>query len=402
MLPLFLIVLVDLIGFGLYIPLLPFFAEHYNATPFVVGLMMAMFSFTQFISAPFWGRASDRIGRRPILIIGMAGSVVSYIWLGFADTLWMLFAARALNGLMAGNIAAAFAYVADVTSRENRAKGMGTIGAAFGLGFIAGPAIGGLLAGSDPTNADFQTPAFVAAALSATALILTFFFLKESLSPEIREKMASEKRPTRMEQLRASLAQPATARIVGLIFLATFVFAGLESTFAMWSRRQFGWGPEQNGYLFASIGVLSALIQGGLIGRLTKSMGEKALIIQGSIALAIGVFLIPFSENLTVLVIAMVIAGYGYSIITPTLNSLMSLQSDESQQGSAMGVARSASTLARIAGPAWAGMLFSTFGMNWPYFGGAIVMIGVIFLAWNTRKHVVDSRNEAQIQLISN
>jgi len=391
MLPLFMIVLVDLIGFGLYVPLLPFYAEHYQATPFVVGLVMAIFSLFQFISAPFWGRASDKFGRRPILIIGMAGSVVSYLWLGFADTLWMVFAARAFNGLMAGNIAAAFAYIADVTTRETRAKGMGMIGAAFGLGFIAGPAIGGILAGSDPANADFQSPAFVAAALSATALILTIVILKESLSQEIRDKIAQSDRPSRMEQLRSYFAQPSTARIIGLIFLATFVFAGLESTFAMWSRRQFGWGPEQNGYLFAFIGLVSAIIQGGLVGRMAKKLGEKNLIIQGAIALAIGVFLIPFSDNLTILIIAMLIAGYGFSIITPSLNSLMSLQASESEQGSAMGVARSASTLARIAGPAWAGLLFSAFGMDWPYFGGAIVMVVVIILAWNNKKHVQDS-----------
>ncbi|MBT4890765.1 MAG: MFS transporter [Rhodospirillales bacterium] len=394
MLPLFMIVLVDLIGFGLYIPLLPFYAEHYQATPFIVGLVMAMFSFAQFISAPFWGNLSDRFGRKPILMIGMAGSMISYIWLAYADTLWMLFAARALSGLMAGNIAAAFAYMADVTTRETRAKGMGMIGAAFGLGFIAGPAIGGILAGSDPANADFQTPALVAAALSATAFILTMLILKESLSPDVRKKMAGEKRPTRTEQFRAILSQPSTLRIVGLIFLATFVFAGLESTFAMWSRRQFGWGPEQNGYLFAFIGIISAIIQGGLIGRMAKSMGEKTLIIQGAAALALGVFLIPFADNLIVLVIAMMIAGYGYSIITPALNSLISLQASDSEQGSTLGVARSASTLARIAGPAWAGMLFSALGMDWPYFGGAIVMLGVIALAWNTRKHVQDSRNE--------
>jgi len=390
------IVLVALIGFGLYIPLLPFYAEHYQATPFVVGLVMAMFSFAQFISAPFWGNLSDRFGRRPILMIGMAGSMISYIWLAYADTLWMLFAARALSGLMAGNIAAAFAYMADITTRETRAKGMGMIGAAFGLGFIAGSAIGGILAGSDPANADFQTPALVAAALSATAFTLTMFILKESLSEDVRKEMAGKKRPTRMEQFRTILAQPSTVRIVGVIFLSTFVFAGLESTFAMWSRRQFGWGPEQNGYLFAFIGIISAIIQGGLIGRMAKAMGEKTLIIQGAAALALGVFLIPFSDTLLVLVIAMMIAGYGYSIITPALNSLISLQASESDQGSTLGVARSASTLARIAGPAWAGMLFSVLGMNWPYFGGAIVMTGVIFLAWNTRKHVQDSRNEGK------
>jgi len=394
MMTLFLIVLVDLIGFGLYIPLLPFYAEHFNATPFMVGLTMATFSLAQFISAPFWGLLSDRHGRRPILMIGMAGSVISYLWLGFADTLWVIFLARGLNGLMAGNIAAAFAYMADVTTRENRAKGMGLIGAAFGLGFIAGPAIGGILAGSDPANADFQTPAFVAAALSGVAFLMTIVLLKESLSADAKQRLASQPRAKRFTQLRESLAHPIMGRLLILIFLSTFVFAGLESTFAMWSRRSFGWGPEQNGYLFALVGVTSALIQGGLVGRLAKRFGERSLVLQGAIALAIGVFLIPFAQNLPLLLIAMMVAGYGFSIITPSLNALVSLHASEDEQGGALGVTRSASTLARVAGPAWAGMMFSVLGRDWPYFGGALVMILVIVLAWSAVSHGGDSKSD--------
>ncbi len=391
MLTLFLIVLVDLIGFGLYIPLLPFYAEHFNASPFMVGLTMATFSLTQFISAPFWGALSDSKGRRPVLMIGMAGSVISYIWLGFADSLWIIFAARALNGLMAGNISAAFAYMADVTTRENRAKGMGLIGAAFGLGFIAGPAIGGILAGSDPAAADFQTPAFAAAGLSAVAFIMTVFFLKESLSDEARQRLAETPKTRRMAQLRDSMTHPIMGSLLILIFLSTFVFAGLESTFAMWSRRAYGWGPEQNGYLFAFIGVTSALIQGGLVGRLAKRFGEKNLVVQGAVSLAIGVLLIPFAVNLPILLIAMLIAGYGFSVITPALNSLISLQASEDEQGGVLGVTRSVSTLARVAGPAWAGLLFSLLGKDWPYFGGALVMVLVVILAWTMRARIRDS-----------
>jgi len=398
MMTLFMIVLVDLIGFGLYIPLLPFYAEHFNATPFMVGLTMATYSLAQFISAPLWGSLSDRKGRRPVLMIGMAGSVISYLWLGFADSLWIIFAARAMNGLMAGNISAAFAYMADVTSRENRAKGMGLVGAAFGLGFIAGPAIGGILAGSDPANADFQTPAFAAAGLSTVAFIMTVLFLKESLSTGAKERLASQPRTKRLVQLRNSLAHPIMGRLLVLIFLSTFVFAGLESTFAMWSRRSFGWGPEQNGYLFALVGITSALIQGGLVGRLAKRFGEKALVLQGAIALAIGVLLIPFAVNLPLLLIAMMIAGYGFSIITPSLNSLVSLQASEDEQGRVLGVTRSASTLARVAGPAWAGLLFSMLGKDWPYFGGALIMIIVVILAWAIRPFVRDSKNDTENQ----
>ena len=380
MLILFLIVFIDLIGFGIIIPLLPFYGEFYQASPEMVGLLMATYSFTQFLAAPFWGRLSDRIGRRPVLLVSLAGASAAYVWLGLAESLWTLFAARAVGGAMAGNISAAFAYVADITTRENRAKGMGMIGAAFGLGFIAGPAIGGILAGSDPVNADFRTPAFAAAALSVTALIMAIATLKESLSAEIRQRLAQQPPKKRLAMFREALDRPVIGLLLLLTFLATFVFAGLESTFAMWSRRQFGWGPQQNGYLFAFIGLLSALIQGGLIGRLARRFGEARLVVQGAVALAIGIALIPFSTNVVVLVLAMSLAGYGFSIISPSLNSLISLQSSEDEQGGIMGVTRSASTMARFIGPAWAGLLFGGLGRDWPYFVGAIIMVVVAVL----------------------
>ena len=392
MLILFFIVFIDLIGFGIIIPLLPFYGEFYQASPEMVGLLMATYSFTQFLAAPFWGRLSDRIGRRPVLLVSLAGASAAYVWLGLAESLWTLFAARAVGGAMAGNISAAFAYVADITTRENRAKGMGTIGAAFGLGFIAGPAIGGILAGSDPVNADFQSPAFAAAALSVTALIMAIVTLKESLSVEIRQRLAQQPPKKRLAMFRKALDRPVIGLLLLLTFLATFVFAGLESTFAMWSRRQFGWGPEQNGYLFAFIGLLSALIQGGLIGRLARRFGEARLVVQGAVALAIGIAMIPFSTNVVVLVLAMSLAGYGFSIISPSLNSLISLQSSEDEQGGIMGVTRSASTMARFIGPAWAGLLFGGLGRDWPYFAGALIMVVVAFLGLRAIKKLEKSQ----------
>lgn len=392
MLILFFIVFIDLIGFGVIIPLLPFYAEYYDASPAMVGLVMATYSFTQFLAAPFWGRLSDRVGRRPVLLVSLAGASVAYVWLGFADNLWMLFAARAAGGAMAGNISAAFAYVADVTTRETRAKGMGMIGAAFGLGFIAGPALGGILAGSDPVNPDFRSPAFAAAAMSAVALVLAVATLKESLSVEIRRKLAQMPPEKRLQMFRKALGRPNVGLLIVLSFLATFVFAGLESTFAMWSRRQFGWGPEQNGYMFAFVGLLSAAIQGGLIGRLVNRFGEPRLIVQGAVALAVGVLLIPFSDNLALLLVAMVVAGYGFSIISPSLNSLISLQVGEEEQGGIMGVTRSATTMARFIGPAWAGFLFGAFGRDWPYFGGALVMAVVVLIGLSSLKTLERSR----------
>ena len=376
---LFLVVFIDLVGFGLIIPLLPFYAEYFQASPDVVGMVMATYSFAQFLAAPMWGRLSDRMGRRPVLLISLAGAVVAYIGLGLVDSLWMLFAARALGGAMAGNIAAAFAYVADVTTPENRARGMGLIGAAFGLGFIAGPAIGGILAGPDPVNADYQTPAFAAAGLSLAALALAAALLKESLDPEMRARALTKM--SRWLQFKDVLMRPKVGLLIALSFLATFVFAGMETTFAMWSRRQFGWGPEQNGYLFASVGFLAAGIQGGLVGRLAGAFGEARLITHGAAALAAGMVLLPFSDTYIVLAASMILMAYGFSIINPSLNSLISLQVGKDEQGSVFGVGRSATTLARVVGPVWAGFLFAAFGKDWPYFGGALVMAAVVILS---------------------
>ena len=378
MLILFLIVFIDLVGFGIIIPLLPFFAEHYAASPAMVGFLMASYSLTQFIAAPFWGRISDRFGRRPVLLITLFGAAVSYVLLGVSNSLFMLFIARGLGGFMAGNISAAFAYVADVTTPENRSRGMGAIGAAFGLGFIAGPAIGGILAGPDPINADFRTPALAAAGLSAIALVMAFFILKESLSAEIRKQLAEMPAKNRAQQFRDALNKPGVGLLIGLSFLATFVFAGMETTFAMWSERRMDWGPQQNGYLFAFVGIIAALIQGGLVGKLVKKFGETNLVIQGAAALALGMLSIPFANSLLTLLGAMVVVAYGFSIITPSLNSLVSLQVGPDEQGGVMGVGRSATTLARVIGPAWAGLLFSFMGMDWPYFGGAAVMVLVV------------------------
>ena len=377
---LFFVVFVELIGFGVIIPLLPFYGEHFHASPAQVGLLMATYSLAQFITAPFWGRLSDRIGRRPVLVASLAGGAASYVLLAFADHLWMLFAARAFGGVMAGGIAAAFAYAADISTPATRAKAMGVVGAAFGVGFIFGPAIGGLLSGSDPATADFVSPALAACALSTAALLLTIFVLPESLPAEARQATAAQ-RQSRWELFRVAMARPALLRLLGLMFLATFVFAGLEATFAMWSHRQFGWGPEQNGYLFAMIGLISAAVQGGLIGRLAKRFGEMRLVIAGAAALAIGMLGIPLSSNLAELLPTMAMAAIGFSMLTPALNSLVSLQVSRSIQGGAMGVSRSATTLARVLGPVCGGALFNYLGKSAPFFSGALLMCVVVVMA---------------------
>lgn len=393
MLVLFLIVFIDLVGFGIIIPLLPFYAEHHQATPDVVGLVMATYSLTQFLAAPYWGRLSDRIGRRPVLLVTLAGSIVSYVLLAHAETLVALFLARALGGAMAGNISTAFAYAADITTPENRAKGMGIVGAAFGLGFILGPAIGGILAGTDPLHADYFTPAMAAAGLSALALALTFVMLRESLSTDLKALARGKRRLGRLAQFRDAFSKPGVGFSILLIFLSTFVFAGMETTFAMWSWRLFGWGPMQNGYLFAGVGVIGAAIQGMLIGKLARRFGEARLVTLGGAALAAGLATLPLSGTVPVLAAAMTVLACGFSIMNPSLTSLVSLQVGPEDQGMVMGVSRSASTLARVAGPAWGGLMFAHLGPDWPYIGGAAIMGAVVVLSlWRRWRASINRR----------
>ena len=388
---LFLIVFINLVGFGIIIPLLPFYGEHYDASPDQVTLMMAVYSLAQFVTAPLWGRLSDKYGRRPILLFSLAGTAIAYIWLAMAPDLTNLFLARAWGGLMAGSISCAFAYMADITNKEDRAKGMGLLGAAFGLGFIAGPAIGGLLAGSDPATTNFALPSYAAAGFSAGALILALFIMKESLSPEIRAAIVAKTTGERWAQFKDTMKRSDVRATIALTFMSVFVFAGLEATFALWTERTFGWGVAQNGYVFAYTGILSALVQGGLVGRMSRKWGEAALIKQGFLALGIGLLIIPFSDNLAVLLIAMAIVAYGFSLSSPALASQLSLQVSEEEQGAIQGIGRSASTLARVLGPAGAGYIFAFVGKDWPFFVGAALMAIFLILSYSWDKRAPKS-----------
>lgn len=376
---LLIIVFINLVGFGIIIPLLPFYGEHYGATPDQVTLLMAAYSLAQFVTAPIWGRLSDRHGRRPILLISLAGTVIAYIWLAEAESLTSLYLARAWGGVMAGSISSAFAYMADITDDKNRAKGMGMIGAAFGLGFIAGPAIGGLLAGADPATTNFALPSYVAAGFSGAALILGLFILKESLPPEIRMTLSARSAGERWQLFAQTMARADVRLTIILTFMSIFVFAGLEATFAMWTERTLNWGVEQNGYVFAYTGIISALIQGTLVGPMARKLGEPAMIRHGFVALGIGLVIIPFSESLPLLLMSMAVVAYGFSICSPALSSLLSLQVSAEEQGGILGIGRSASTLARALGPLSAGYIFALMGKDWPFYTGAALM-ALIFI----------------------
>jgi DHA1 family tetracycline resistance protein-like MFS transporter len=374
---LFLIVFIDLVGFGVVIPLLPYYALRYDASPFAVTMLMACYSLAQFVMAPVLGRISDKVGRRPVLLVSLVCSIASYVWLGLADTLWMLYAARLVAGAGAGNIAAAQAYIADVTPPEKRAKGMGMIGAAFGLGFTVGPAIGGVIAGADPTAADLARPAFLAAALSALALAVTAVRLKESLAPGA----VLGARPTRMALAKGALARPVLANLILLLFVTVSAFAGMETTFALWANSRFGWGPEQVGWVFFYVGILLAALQGGLIGRLAQRFGEARLVIAGSAIIGLGLLGLAFAASLWEVLLVTGLLAVGMGLLNPSVTSLISREAGAEERGGVMGVSQSASSLARILGPAVAGAVFSLWGRSAPFLLGALLMMAVVAMA---------------------
>jgi multidrug resistance protein len=372
---LFFIVFIDLVGFGVVIPLLPYYGLEFHATPFEITTMMACYSLAQFFASPLLGMLSDRVGRKPVILVSLVCSVASYIWLGFAGRLWMLFAARLLAGAGAGNISAAQAYVADVTPPDQRAKGMGMIGAAIGLGFTFGPAIGGAVAGSNAQSAHLAWPAFVAAALSAIAFVLASTRLQESLTHKSAERVG------RLAMARAATERPTLALLILLIFVALFAFAGMETTFALWAHDGFGWGPFQVGMIFFYVGLLLSGLQGGAIGRLTKALGETKMVIAGGALLAIGLFTLTFAHTLWAVLVTTALLAIGMGMFSPPMSSLISKQAADNERGGVLGLSQSAQSLARIAGPAVAGAMYGGFGRNAPYYLGAALMVIVAVLA---------------------
>jgi DHA1 family tetracycline resistance protein-like MFS transporter len=381
---LLLTVFVDTVGFGMVLPLLPFFAERYHATPDVVTLLVATFTLAQFLFVPVWGALSDRWGRRPVLLLTIAGTAAGYLGTALADSLWMLFVTRAFTGAMV-SVAVVQAYVADVTDPAHRARGMGRIGAAHGLGFIFGPAIGGWFAGADPTAPDVRLPFLIAAGLSAIALAMALFWVRESTAAEARASAAARPRQNRIRALREALLKPRLGLLLLLLAMTPFAFSGIESTFVMWSERALGWGPAQNGWLYTYMGLVAVVTQAWVVGRLAGWIGEARAIRIGALAIATGSCLLPFSGGYWGLCASFGLIVFGTCVNNPSLSSLISQYADPDRRGALLGVAQSCSALARVAGPIWGGALFVWLGRDWPMVSAAVVMAVMAALAFTLR-----------------
>ncbi len=370
-------VFVDLVGFGIVLPLQPFYAQKLGAAPEVVTLVAASYTAAQFVFAPLWGRLSDRIGRKRVLLITIAGSCAGYLWLAFADTLIVLFLARAFGGAMAANMGVAHAYVADVTPPADRARGMGRIGAAAGLGFVAGPAIGGLLAGPDPVNPDFQLPFFAAAVFSALAFVAAMVFLRETVVAEAGRAA----RGSSLRDLVAAIGRPGLALLLALVFMTPFVFSGIETILALWSERALGWGPERNGYAYAFMGFVAVMVQGFAVGPLTRGLGEGRVVAGGAVAVMLGAILAPVMADAFGLYVALGLIVGGVCVSGPTLTSLVSHHAGADERGAILGLSQSSAGLGRILGPALSGTVFAGLGRDWPFLCGALVMVLMLVLS---------------------
>ena len=364
---LFVTVFIDLIGFGIILPLLPFYAEHFGANALLVGLLSTSFSLMQFLFAPVWGRLSDRVGRRPVILAGLLGSSISYLTFGLAQSLPILFLSRILAGIAGANISTAQAYIADSTPPEQRAKGMGLIGAAYGLGFTVGPAIGGLL-----SQYGYATPAFFASALALANFGAAWWLLPESRNRSDRSHRAE--RGLNWQRLRTGLQHPELGVFLILFFISTFAFANLEATFALMTARKFGFDARANGYLFAYIGVIITIVQGGLTGRLARRFGERRLISAGLFCMIFGLGLLPYSPGLKSLLLVLIVLIVGHGATNPSISSLVSQAASTEDQGGILGVAQSLASLARILGPIWGGFTFDAFGFQYPYLTGSLFM----------------------------
>ncbi len=369
----FLTVVLDLLGFGIVIPLLTFYAESFHATPLQVTLLMACYSLAQFVFAPIWGQLSDRVGRRPVLLVSIGLTAVMLAGFAGSTALWMLFVFRTLHGAMTANISTAQACMADLTTPENRAKGMGLIGAAFGIGFTLGPWLGGELG-----KTSLSLPLWVAAGLSAINFLLALAWL-----PETRHAGSV---PTQRSIAPAALWAALTAPVVGLCILLTFFqvfsFALMESTFTLFAEHRHGMRPEDIGRLFGLVGVISIVIQGGLIGRLVKRFGERPLVPAGLALLAVGVALLPLAPRGLPLLAVFGVMSIGQSIATPSLQALISRSAASTDQGSVLGSAQSIGALARAGGPALGGVLYSGISPAAPFFAGAALLVGAVALAF--------------------
>jgi len=368
---LFFTMIVVMLGFGMIIPILPFYIEHFGASGKGLGALMATFSIMQFIFSPIWGALSDRYGRKPILMIGVLGNVAAQVLMGLSTELWMLFVARALAGILSSaTLPTAMAYISDSTSEDQRSSGMGIIGAAQGIGMVLGPGIGGWLAAQS-----LQLPFFVAAGFSALALVFIIAIFPESL-PKAARRQGQKVRGVNLGELWQGLWGP-IGILLFLAFLLNFALANFEGIFGLYAQQRFNYGPREVGLVLMTIGIVSAVVQGALTGPFTQRWGDVRVIKAALITSAIGFVIMLQAIDMVTLLLTVMFFVTSNAMLRPGVSSLISKRT-ASGQGSAMGLNNAFMSLGRIVGPLWAGFAFDI-NLNFPYLtGGLIMLVGFI------------------------
>jgi len=366
----FLTIFVNLVGFGIIIPLLPFYAETFGASPLVIGLLFASFSLSQLIASPILGGLSDRWGRRPVLVFSLFGTVVSFVMLALAGSLTMLFAARIVDGLSGGNITTARAYIADITTEENRARAFGLLGAAFGLGFIVGPGLGAAF-----SRISYTAPIWAAAVITIVATALALFWLPET----VHRTRAGGGSPWRTL---ANLRQRAHLRVLFSIdFVYWTAFAVYQTTFALFGARRFGFDAAHTGYLLSAFGVLGVAVQGGMVGPVVGALGEQKTLAIGLLFAAAGWGGSSVTHSVPVFVAMLVPGAIGIGLCNATLSSLISKSAGRDEQGRVQGAAGALESLGRTIGPVWGNGTLQRFGEGTAYGSAAAALIGAAALA---------------------
>jgi MFS transporter, DHA1 family, tetracycline resistance protein len=394
----FLTVFIYLVGFGIMIPIMPVLSRDFGATPLQVGLLMTVYSLMQFVFAPFWGKLSDRLGRRPILIFCLLGEGASYLVFAWAKSLEWLFVARIFAGFFGASISTASAYISDVTPKNERSKGMALIGVAFGLGFILGPAIGGglTLLGETISAAPHFATSFCAvfvAILCFANFIFAYFSLPESLSIEIRNqvKVDVKKKQSRLNLFFEIGRRKTLGPLILVYFLATTAMALMESTLVLLVGDRFGWGIKEVSFGFAYIGIVATFNQGFLVRKLLPKWGEQKMLLIGLIFFGIGLTGIAFATNLVLMGITITLLSFGHSFTNPSIMGSISLLSGEEEQGKVMGSAQSAASLGRIVGPAMGGFLYGNLTISAPFLASGLIIFLALIIIFKILNHLPQS-----------
>jgi len=373
MMTIFLVVFIDLLGFGIILPLLPYIAEKYAATPIMIGLLSGAYSLFQFVAGPILGRLSDRYGRKKLLIISQLGSMAGYVLLALAGSLPLLFLSRIIDGITGGNISIAQAYMADVTDKKTRSKGMGLLGAAFGIGFMFGPAIGGFL-----SQWGFAAPALFAAGISLLSTFTTAIFLKETVNVKAAE--LSPKTAMTFKELKHVLSTAPISTLILVFFLLSLGFSGMQGTYALFTQIKFGWGPTEVGYIFALIGIIAIITQMKVLSFFTSKFGEYQTLFTSVIILALGFGIISLTGYLPLFLVGNALIPLGNSLANPTLSAIATESIPKEEYGETLGLLQSSGSLGRIFGPVLAAEIFQKFNHNAPMLVSSLIFLLVAFL----------------------